>query len=170
MQKLKAEKPQEYVQIREQWDQLGAIRSELSRIEKETQEKQQKQWNSWVNEQQALLAEKRPEWTDASRRTQDFSLIQGYATSQGLTEQEIGNLFDHRFWMILHDAARYRQAETAGRKKVAEKGPQTAAPGTGRNINQGDRRLRADREKLRTTGDDRAAGNLFQEIMTKRGK
>jgi hypothetical protein len=170
MQKLKAEKPQEYLQIREQWDQLGTIRSELSRIEAEQQEKQQKQYQAWLSEQQALLAEKRPEWTDAARRTQDFSLIQGYATSQGLTEQEIGNLFDHRFWMILHDAARYRQAETAGKKKVAEKGPRTAQPGTGRNVNQGDRHLRQVRETLRTTGDDRAAGILLQERMTRRGK
>jgi hypothetical protein len=167
MQKLKAEKPTEYVQIREQWDQLGAIRAELSRVEQERQADEQKKFHAWVAAQQTALADKRPEWNDASRRQQDFSLIQKYAGEIGISDDEINNLFDARFWLILHDAARYRQAEATGKKKVVATS-KTVEPGSGKGINQGDRRLRAERENLRKTGDPRAAGNLLQELMTRK--
>jgi hypothetical protein len=166
MQKLKTEKPSEYLQTREQWDQLTAIRSELARLTHEQQATGQKQFQEWVTGQQAALAEKRPEWTDPARRQQDWGLIREYATAHGVTEQELGNLFDHRFWMILHDAARYRQAEAAGKTKRETVTSKTVAPGSG-NVSRGDRRLRAERERLKTTGDPRAAGNLLQDLMTR---
>lgn len=168
MQKLKAEKPQEYLAVREQWDQLASIRSELSRIEQDKQKEADKQWQTWVRTEQSVLAEKRPEWTDATKRQQDWSLIRDYATSQGITEQEVSNLFDHRYWLILHDAARYRQAEATGKKKVATTGSKTVEPGTGKNVNQGERRFRQERDRLKSTGDVRAAGNILQELMTRK--
>lgn len=167
MQKLKRDKPEEFLAIREQWDQLGAIRSDLARIARERQEQEQKRLQGWIEKEQSALAEKRPEWADQARRQQDWSLIRDYAVSQGITEPEIGNLFDHRFWMILHDAARYRQAEAAGKTKREAAKLKTAEPGTGKNVNQGNRQFRAERERLRTTGDVRAAGNILQDLMTR---
>lgn len=170
MQKLKAEKPEEYLAIREQWDQLGAIRGELTRIQQEQQKEQEKQWKEWVTKEQAELAEKRPEWTDPNRRQQDWGLIRDYATQVGVTEQEIGNLYDHRFWLILHDAARYRQAAVTGKKKREAVKSKTVEPGSGKGVNQGQRQLRNERNRLRESGDVRAAGNILQELMTRRGK
>jgi hypothetical protein len=167
MQKLRTEKPNDYLALREQWDQMGAIRTELSRIEQENQKESEKQFKSWVTKEQAALAEKRPEWTDATRRQQDWGLIQSYAAEQGISDQEISNLYDHRFWMILHDAARYRQAEAAGKKKVAST-TKTVEPGSGKNVNQGDRRFRQERSRLKESGDVRAAGNILQELMTRK--
>src|SRR5690606_28129186 len=74
MQKLKTEKPNDYLAIREQWDQLGAIRSELSRIEQEKQKESRKQWEGWLAEQKTALADKKPEWADVTRRQQDFAM------------------------------------------------------------------------------------------------
>lgn len=168
MQKLKTEKPNDYMALRDQWDQLGAIRSELGRLGREKQEKAQKDYQAWLDGQQKAITEKRPEWSDAVRRQQDLGLIREYALTQGISDQEIGNLFDHRFWMILHDAARYRQAEAAGKsKRATPPTSKTAAPGTGRELNQGDRRVRAERERLQKTGDVRAAGNILQDLMTR---
>jgi hypothetical protein len=167
MQKLRTEKPNDYLALREQWDQMGAIRTELSRIEQENQKESEKQFKSWVTKEQAALAEKRPEWTDATRRQQDWGLIQSYAAEQGISDQEISNLYDHRFWMILHDAARYRQAEAAGKKKVAAT-TRTVEPGSGKNVNQGERRFRQERSRLKESGDVRAAGNILQELMTRK--
>jgi hypothetical protein len=168
MLKLKAEKPQEYVDMRDQWDQLGAIRSELSRIQQERQAEQQKQWQTWVANEQRALADKVPEWTDAARRQQDWTLITSYAQSIGIQAEELSSVFDHRQWLILRDAARYRQAETAGKKKVGAVKSPTVAPGSGRNVNQGNRQLNQARERLRQTGDPRAAGDIFQTLMTPR--
>lgn len=168
MQQLKKDKPEEYLAVREQWDQLGAIRSELDRVNREKREQEAKKWQDWAKAEQAALADKRPEWADATRRQQDYGLIRDYAVAQGITEPEIANLFDHRFWMILHDAARYRQAATAGKTKRETVTTKTAEPGSGKNVNQGDRQLRAARERLGKTGDVRAAGEIFQTFMTRR--
>lgn len=168
MQKLKTEKPNDYLAIREQWDQLGAIRSELSRIEQEKQKESRKQWEGWLAEQKTALADKKPEWSDATRRQQDFAMIRDYATDVGITEQEIANLYDHRFWMILHDAARYRQAEAAGKTKREAVKSKVAEPGSGKGVNQGERRMRSTREHLKQTGDLRAAGDIFQDLMTRK--
>lgn len=166
MQKLKTEKPNDYLQAREQWDQLGAIRSELSRLGRERQEQGQKEYQKWVTAQQTALSEKRPEWKDTAQRQQDWGLIREYATAQGVTEQELGQLFDHRYWMILHDAARYRKAEAAGKTKRETVQSKTVEPGKG-DVNSGSRRYRAERERLKATGDPRAAGNIFQDLMTR---
>ena len=81
----------------------------------------------------------------------------------------MGNLYDARFWTILLDAARYRQAESAGKTKVAKTAQtKTVEPGSGKNVNQADRRFRQDREALRQRGDVRAASNIFQELMTRK--
>lgn len=168
MQKLRAEKPNDYLAIREQWDQLGAIRSELGRINREKQEQQEKSFRQWLGEQQTALADKVPEWSDPTRRQQDYALIRDYATSVGITEQEIGSLYDHRQWLILRDAARYRQAEATGKTKREAVKSKTVEPGTGQNVNQGNREFRAAREKLAKTGDVRAAGDVFQQLMTTR--
>lgn len=167
MQQLKAEKPSEYLAIREQWDQLGAIRSELGRINREKQEAQQKEMQAWVKSQQEALAEKAPEWADPSRRQQDYTAIRDYAAAYGVTEPELANLFDHRYWLILRDAARYKQAEAAGKTKREAVASKTAEPGSGKNVNQGERGLRAQRERLRETGDVRVAGDLLHHMMTK---
>ncbi len=164
---LKRERPDEYVALREQWDQLGAIRSEIARHQREEQEKQQKQFAGWVQQQQSALADKRPEWSDPTRRQQDYTLIRDYALGQGVTEQEIGALFDHRFWLILHDAARYRKAESAG-KSTRPQASKTAEPGSGKGVNAGNRKYSDTRNALKKTGDPRAAGAIFQDMMTKR--
>jgi hypothetical protein len=170
VQKLKTEKPSEYLALREQWDQLGAIKSELGRINREKQEAQQKQFQGWVKTQQEALAEKAPEWADPAKRQQDFALIRDYAGSLGVGEQELGNLFDHRYWLILRDAARYRQAEASGKTKREVVKTKTAEPGTGKNVNQGNRDFRAARDRLSKTGDVRAAGDVFQQLMSTKRK
>ncbi len=165
---LRQNDPDAYLARREQWDQLSAIQSELGRIAKERQADDQKKHQKWLKEQQTALAAEKPEWLDSTRREQDFNLIREYGTSQGLTEQEIGNMFDHRFWKILHDAARYRQAEANGKQKREKTESKTVAPGTGQNVNQGDRKQRETFKRLQKTGDVRAAGDIFQQMMTKR--
>lgn len=167
MQKLRAEKPEDYLAMREQWDQLDAIRGEVGRINRERQEQEEKRFGDWVRGEQEALAAKVPEWADAARRTQDYAAIRDYAVSYGVKEEELGNLFDHRYWLILRDAARYKQAEATGKTKREATATKAAEPGSGKNVNQGDRNIRAARERLRETGDERAAASLFNHMMTK---
>jgi hypothetical protein len=170
MQELKEKNPKAYLTTREQWDQLGAIRSELGRVAKERQDEEQKRFQGWVQKEADAVREKRPEWTDPTKRQQDFSLISEYAGQIGITPEEINNLYDHRFWLVLHDAARFRKAEATSKTKVGTVKAKTAEPGRGKGVNTGDRFLRSERERLRETGDERAAGNLLQHMMTQKRK
>ena len=69
--------------------------------------------------ERALLLDAVPEWKDAAIAKADAEMITNYATAYGYTEDDIASVVDHRLFLILRDAARYRQAETKGRAKVA---------------------------------------------------
>jgi hypothetical protein len=169
MQNLRTQSPDQYMAMRDQWDQLSSIRSELARLEYERRAEADKSFQVWVSDQQEALKSKAPEWADASRRQQDHAMIRDYANVMGITEQELGGMYDHRIWLVLRDAARYRQAETAGKqKRTSATQSKTVEPGSGKNVNQGNRALKNERERLRQTGDVRAAGNILQELMTNR--
>jgi hypothetical protein len=161
--------PESYAQQRAQWDNLAAIRNEQQRITREQQEQQQKQWQDWVQDEKGQLEAKKPEWTQPEQRQKDWNAIREYGQSQGLTDAELSNLYDHRFFLILHDAARYRQAQTNGKKKAKQAASRTVAPGTGDKVNSTSRQYRKEREKLKATGSEAVAANLFQQMLTKKG-
>jgi hypothetical protein len=169
LQALKQQNPEQYMLMRDQWDQISAIRAELSRKSQDREQEANQNFQAWVaNEQEAIRA-KRPEWADPVRLQQDHQMIRDYTNSIGITDQEMNNMYDHRIWLVLHDAARYKQAEaTSKQKRTANTGSKTVEPGSGKNINQGNRKIRNDHDLLKKTGDVRVAGNIFQEIMTQR--
>lgn len=172
IQRLREENPRQYAQLRDQWDQLRTIRAEQQRISREQQEEYQKQAQQWVQDQQDKLRSKKPEWTDASKRDEDFSKMRDYALEIGVSDEELNNLYDHRFWIVLHDAARYRQAQSSGKKQAqaAKSKKKSAKPGSGGNKTDTKRRKhRKLRERLRETGDVNAAGAIFQDMMTEGG-
>lgn len=166
MQRLRQEKPQEYAELRAQWDQLGAIQAERERVERERQQEQMEKLQEYQREQYQQLEQKKPEWTDPQTRQKDISMMEDYARSLGFKDEELANVVDHRFLLVLHDAARYQQARETGTETAKKKGAsKTASPGNGKKVNAGNRKFRKKREALKETGDVRQAGDLLQEIM-----
>lgn len=168
MVRMMQERPKEYAELRAQWDQLGAIQAERQRIARERQEKQQKQFQEWRQQQAEALEQKKPEWTDPTKRQAAVSMMTDYARSQGFSDDELQNVHDHRFLLVLHDAARYREAQATGKETAKKKAKsKTAEPGNGKKVNAGNRKYRKRREALKERGDVRDAGALFNELLKK---
>lgn len=171
MRQLRTESPQQYAQLRDQWDQLHAIQAERQRIQQERRQEQMEQLREQAQQEADQLQAKKPEWSDPQQKQQDYELIRDYALEQGVSEKELQNFLDHRVWLILHDAARYREAQSTGKKQVKKaKKTKTASPGSKQDQTESaPRKYRKVRENLKETGDTRAAGELFQQLLTKQG-
>jgi len=86
-----------------------------------------------IEAERTTLMDKVPEWKDEARLNADMSSIAEYARSVGYGDSELGELYDHRAYLILRDAARYRQltskAQAQGQQKPAE-APKVLKPGS----------------------------------------
>lgn len=142
-------------QYNEQLQNVQAVRAEMQRVQQETAEQQKAAFEKFREHHARQLEQKLPEWSDPKVRATESKDIQDYGLAMGLTEEELGNLADHRFVLILRDAMRYRQAKEAGQKKVGKKKPKTkdAAPGSGKaSVDTQGRRYRKAREAIRKRG------------------
>lgn len=161
---LYAENPEQYAHTRAQWDQLAAIRAEQQRIVGEQQQQSQRQMQQWAQQQADALRGHKPEWTDPATKQKDLGLMRDYALSIGSTDEELRQIMDHRFWIMLHDAARYRQAQSTGKQRIVKAKTKTAEPGSGtKTTSQAMNKLR---QRVAETGDEQAASQLLQHMLT----
>ena len=77
------------------------------------------------------MFEARPEWRDDTQFQVARGEISTYAQKLGFTPAELSGIFDHRFMLVLHDAARFAalQAKSPEAVKRVRAAPQQANPG-----------------------------------------
>jgi len=80
--------------------------------------------------EQAALLTKIPEWNDAEVAKTEKAQVGEYLLSQGLTQEEIANAYDHRIVVMARKAMQFDKAQGAepAKKKLA-KVPRTLKPG-----------------------------------------
>lgn len=158
----------EYLWAKDQWQtrngEVQAVQIENQRIQGELQKQAAAKATEWRNAQAAALAAKMPEWANDEVATQESKQIAEYGLSMGLTNEEIGQLYDHRFVLILRDAMKYRTLDANGKEKVQQARTKTAAPGTGARPKPGRRRKKM-RQALKASGDQKIAGQLLAEAF-----
>lgn len=132
---LRATNPGEWVVLNTEFNQrAAAIQNHLAQVQQKQQELAQEQQNALKErlpkEQEQMLAA-RPEWRDAKQFQEARDGISDYARKLGFTDAEIGGIFDHRFMLILHDAARFAQLQASSPQaaKRVRAAPQMATPG-----------------------------------------
>lgn len=112
----------------------NAIEQQLSQIQQaqqaQIQQAQQQQAAQLPKERDRML-EARPEWRDEKQFQAARSEISAYAQKLGFNAAELGSIFDHRYMLVLHDAARYAalQAQAPQAVKRVRAAPQQANPG-----------------------------------------
>lgn len=164
---LYSENPVEYAHIRAQWDQLSAIRSEQKRIAAERQAEAQQEMARAAQREMDELFAKLPEWNDPVKQKADINMIRDYAYTVGYSDEDLGQLWNHRDFLVLRDAARYRHAQEVGRKEV-KKAAKTVEPGKSQGeINQQSRRQRQQRERARKTGKVDDIAPLMLQLLKK---
>ena len=133
--KLRVEDPAQWAVLNTEFNQrAGAIDLHLAEVAKQqetlAQEAQQKRLDAIPKERERMY-EIRPEWRDEKVFQTARGDMSSYAKKLGFTDAEIGNIFDHRYMAVLHDAARYAalQAQNPAKLKQVRAAPQMSAPG-----------------------------------------
>lgn len=163
---LYSENPEEYAHKRAQWDQIAGIRAEQQRIATEQAEERRKQFQKAAERERDALLAKVPEWTDEGRQKADIEMIREYAHQIGYSDDELGQLWNHRDFLVLRDAARYRKAQQTGQKEVKKAASKTVEPGkSAGTVNQKSRRERQQRERARKTGKVQDVAKSLERLL-----
>jgi hypothetical protein len=168
---LRANNPAEFAALQQEFQQRqNGIQQYLGQIQQQTMlEAQQQQHNL----QQQLAAENerlmgaRPEWRDPKAFSKDREQMSQYARSVGFKDAELGQIFDHRYMLILHDAARYQALQAAAPQalKQVRQAPVMAAPGSRTDSNPGEARRQSAIERFnRNPNDIDAQAAMFDQF------
>ena len=121
-------------QLREQNRQIDDMKSKAK-------DAYQKQYDEYLDTQRQLAAARIPEYSDPNKADQFRTDMRTSLRSYGFSEQEIGNLADHRFLMVIRDAMSYKsvkdrkpivQKKVANAPKVVKAGVAKPSTSTGR--------------------------------------
>ena len=110
---------------------LQAVQQEQARLAEESKIYHSQQQAQFVQEQSKLLSEKVKEFSDPKKSEQIKGEIRNFGKSIGFTDQELGQVFDHRHVMVLHKAAQWDklQKSKAGVNKKVSNAPKMAKKG-----------------------------------------
>ena len=148
-------------QMREKNRQLDDVRTKA-------REAQTKQYNEFLDSQRELAAQKIPEYSDPNKADQFRTDMRTSLRSYGFSEQEIGNLADHRFLMVIRDAMSYKsvkdrkpivQKKVANAPKVVKAGVAKPSTSTGRDA------IRNKIGKLAKTGHIKDAQSAILDMI-----
>ena len=165
---LRVQNPAEFAALQAEFGQRQQqIQGFLSQVQQQTQQeaamRQQALQQSLAKEHEKLLGA-RPEWRDQAAFTKARDEMTQYARSLGFQDAELSQIFDHRYMLILSDAARYRQLQAAKPEvlKQVRQAPPMAAPGSRTNANPNDARRAAAIERFnRNPRDEDAQAAVF---------
>lgn len=146
------------------------IIAERARVLKQEQEEQVVASRARLAEEGKKLFEAIPSWADPekgeARAKADKKVMAEYAGRVGLTPDEINGIADHRYMVILRDAAAYRALQSKKpevRRQV--EAVKTARPGnTSTRPNKVTEVERA-KTRLKATGSDQDAQAAFMKIL-----
>lgn len=170
--KLQAEDPARfnsaYVGYQQRFGQLQSLSQQIAAEKQKEQGSMQAKAKAWAEEQRALLKAKVPEWSDDTKRAQDRAAIAEYLKGYGVTDEEFGQLEDHRYALIIRDAWKYGQLQKdrpATLKKV-KAAPKLLKPGTKQSREARDAlAAKNDMAQLARTGKVRDAATVFKRIL-----
>jgi hypothetical protein len=169
--KLRMEDPIQWsVRNQEFQNRANQIQQHLAQVQHQqqqlAQQAEQERLAKLPQEREKML-DARPEWRDDTKFQAARAEMTGYARKLGYSDAEIGSIFDHRFMLILHDAARFAQlqAQAPQAAKRVRAAPQMANPGARiqRDPNQAALSQAKERWK-RNPRDQDAAVALFDRL------
>lgn len=150
-----------YIEYQQHQHQLAQAYQTLQSERQRVSVEQQQQFVANQAEEQKLLVNKIPEWANKDIAKKESGEIQDYLKSYGYTQEEINQVYDHRWVMVLRDAAKARSLQNSKpqvMKKVVT-APKLAKPGAKASQDGETQRLRDLKNKHRA--GDKNAGIEF---------
>ena len=127
-----------------------------------------KQYEEYLDTQRQLAAAKIPEYSDPNKADQFRTDMRTSLRSYGFNDQEIGNLADHRFLMVIKDAMGYKSVKDKKpivQKKVAN-APKVIKAGVAKsNASSGREAIRNKIGKLRKSGHIKDAQSAILDMI-----
>lgn len=170
--KLKAEDELTYYEERDKeratQQRIQAIKQEQAQVQQDLQARQQKQLQDWARQETETLLSKIPDWAaDQELAKKEVQQMREYGTEVGFSEQEIGNIIDHRALLVMRDAAKYRalqKAKESGKAKVTKK-QRTLKPGSPSTVPPSKVKSRKAKQRLAKTNTVEAAAGVFEQFL-----
>lgn len=171
-QKMASEDPAGYVQQKAAWDQrqtqIQAAEQEKQRLQDEDTQKQQQGFEQYMQHQRQSLLTAKPELSEPEKATAFFSGVNQYAKSQfGFTDQELGQVLDHRFLLMAEKAMQFDQMQKTGKpvvKKLKQRAP--LKPGARKQDRPAaSTAQRKAQNRLERTGSTRDAASLIEGML-----
>lgn len=147
---------QNFMAFQQRQAQLDQVAQQLGQERQTQTQQQQQQIAAHLQEQRQLLESKLPEWADEKTRKAALSdMIERGGKAYGYTAEEFGKLSDHRDFLVLNDALKWRALQDSKAEVVnkVRKAPALLKPGSAQSkqAQQGIAATEA-RSKLRKSG------------------
>ena len=147
--------------------QLQQLAQQHEQIQLQSKAEYEAGMKSFVEGQRAELVAKIPEWKDEAKLRAGATELRDYLKSQGLTEQEIFSVTDHRAIVQSYKAMKYDQmiAKASAAAKKIDNTPQRVLRPAGGESNQIDKRTAA-YQRLSKSGRVEDAGAVFASLIS----
>jgi hypothetical protein len=172
---LRAQRPDEWAAKNLEFNQRAqAIQQHLAQVDGQRQQLLAQQ----LPQERERLLNAIPEWRDPTVATAGKTAIAKYASSRGLTDAELGSLYDHRFMLVLHDASRAAalqaeltelKAKVAGKVQQVRAAPVAPAPGTRTTRDPKVAQLQSARESFKKARSDPDAQARYAQALIEAG-
>jgi hypothetical protein len=138
-------------------------------LQEKLSEGQKKQLQAHVTEQLGKLDTAMPAWKDKKVRDADFTRMKAWGEKNGISNEEMGALTDHRALVAIHKAALYdelmaktpkKPVQQSSKVKTATPGSQATRPGSSKA-----QKVTADKNRLAKTGNVRDAAALLENFL-----
>jgi hypothetical protein len=133
------------------------------------QHEHQKQIGSYVKEQQKLLAEKMPEFSDPKKASTLKGNLKSLLNTYGFNDTEISQVYDHRIVMLINDALKYKNMRNVKPISAAQASKPGKFLSSGVKKDSNDMNFQRRKEKLgrlKKTGNVKDAASIFYDIIT----
>ena len=143
---------------------LQAVQQEQVRLSEESKAYHSQQQAQFVQAQAKLLSEKMKDFSNPKKAEQLKGEIRNFGKSIGFSDQELGQVLDHRHVMVLHKAAQWdklQKAKAGVTKKVANAPKMSKKGNKVANVDA----YTKQKKRLKASGDIADATELFKNFI-----
>ena len=148
--------------------QLSAVRAEREAVQAKQAAEQQERLKAHLSQEAERLKAAIPDLADEVKGEVIRKEIRDYAKSNGWTDQELSQVYDHRAVIALYRAMQFeklQKAKPAVQKKVAE-APKALKPGvSGQKIDKDSEIAKKLSKQLKQSGRTRDAAAIFERFL-----
>ena len=167
---LEREDPVQWLKLKElerqRAGEIQAVVAEQQRMQGLMEQERQMKLQQHLEVQRNAVLEKIPEWSNDEIQVEEQRRLMEYGQTQDYSAEELGKLYDARAVVILRKAMLYDEL-TNGKKITQAKSKIGSVPSGSRETTRRtrNRKQKAQRQRLKTTGKVDDAAPLFAEML-----